>query len=153
MFPLQNRRNSLVDCARTIFRKIFWLQNSPLLPVTYKLDCFAQFPFQNYVLERSMTLLLRLIPTKFSKGYLIAELYVYFTSFSNAPRFQQSSRNNMRVQICAELLTPWAGFRITDWKMITLSTFHLLSLTPSSSTDRIPKISSWISRNVRHSVG
>ena len=86
--------------------------------------------------------------------YPMVELYVSFTSLSNAPRFHKSSRKKMRFQICAELLTPWARWRITDWKMITLSAFHFLAGTPSSSTYRITTtIFSWLSRKVRHSFG
>ena len=78
-----------------------------------------------------------LLPRDFLR-YLIAELYVYFTSFSNAPWLHKLSQNKMLFRVCAELLTPWACSRITDWKKTTLSAFHFLARTPSSSTDKMP---------------
>ena len=43
----------------------FLVSNFPLFPVTYKLDCFSQFSFQDEVRERSMMLLLCLNPKIF----------------------------------------------------------------------------------------
>ena len=67
MFTLQDWCDCLIDNACTILNKFFRLQISPLFPCTEKSDCLAQFPFQDEVLECSMTLLLGLNPTRFSQ--------------------------------------------------------------------------------------
>ena len=67
MFSLQDRSDGLVDCARTILSQFVRLQNSSLLSVTDESDVFAQFLLQDEVRERSMTLLIRLNPTRFSE--------------------------------------------------------------------------------------
>ena len=67
MFSLQNQCNGLVDRARTILSQFIRLQNYPLFPVTEKSDRLTQFTFQDKVQERSMMLLLRLNPMRFSQ--------------------------------------------------------------------------------------
>ena len=67
MLPLKNWCDCLVDHTRTILIQIVWLQDLPLPPITEELDSFAEFSFQDEVQERSMTLLLCLIPVRFSK--------------------------------------------------------------------------------------
>ena len=99
-----------------------------------------------------MTLLLDLDPTSFP-GYPVAALNVSFTGSSNAPQFQQSSRNNMRARIFLELLTPWESCMITYWETITLLELYFRSCTPSSSTDRVPKLFSQFFWMVHISVG
>ena len=67
MFSLQNQCDVIVDHARTILSQLFWLQNYPLLSVTYKSDGFAKSSFHDEVQEHSMTFLIRLIPASFTR--------------------------------------------------------------------------------------
>ena len=83
-----------------IFIQFFWLQNYPPFPVTEKLDCFAQLSFQDVFWERSMTLLLRLIPTRFSEVSYFGIIRV-FHEFIKHPRIpaiesKKYVRSNLR---------------------------------------------------------
>ena len=51
MFPLKKRCDGLVDRACTILSQFVRFQNYLLFFVIKKLDCFAQFYFQNEVLR------------------------------------------------------------------------------------------------------
>ena len=55
--------------------------------------------------ERSVTLLLRLIPAIFS-GVSHRRIVRLFHEFFRRPKIPATESNNMRLQICAELLTP-----------------------------------------------
>ena len=90
--------------------------------------------FENVRWHCSLVWILQVFPR-----YPLAELNVYFISFSNTPQFQQLSQNNMHPWICLELLTHWEHCKITDWKMITLSEFYFQARAPSSSTERVTK--------------
>ena len=66
MSPLQNRCNSLVDRACTIFSQFVRLQNYLLFSFTYRSYDPAQFSLHNKVRKRLMTFLHSLSTMKFS---------------------------------------------------------------------------------------
>ena len=138
MFSLQNQCDVLFDHDRTILCQFIWLQNSPIFLSQSNRTAWRSFTFRTRFENVRWHSSAVWIPQAFLR-YPIAKLYVSFTILSNAPRFHKLSRNNMCFQICAKLLTPCVCWRITDWKIITLSVFHFLAQTLSSYTDRIIK--------------
>ena len=123
MFSLQKWIEGLVDCSRTIRGQLFGLQ--PPSPFSLsQTNCMAlsNFPFRKMFENVQWCSSIVWLPRVFPR-YPMDELYVSFTRSSNAPKFHKSSRKKMRFQICAELVTSYARWRITDWKTITLSEF------------------------------
>ena len=88
-----------------ILIQLVWLQNSLLLPVTDKSDSFAQFSFQDEVQERSMMLLLRLIPAGFFKvsHSRIVRVFHGFVKLHTTPAIEskQYALENLRKNINA----------------------------------------------------
>ena len=68
MFSLQHLCDCLVDRDRTVLSKLVWLENSPLFLVTDESYGFVKSYFQDKIRERPMTLLLNLIPARFSEA-------------------------------------------------------------------------------------
>ena len=68
MFYIQNRYDSLVDPARTIFSQFVRLQNYPLFSFKDELYGYAKFPLQDKVRKFLMTFLRSLCSTIFSEA-------------------------------------------------------------------------------------
>ena len=86
------------------------------------------------------------------RRYPISGSYMSFMSLSKAPWFQKLSKICIRLKICVEILTPWVRCRITDWKTITLYTFHFLVQTHQVLHTGFQQIISRLSRKVCCSV-
>ena len=100
MFPLQNRCDGLIDCARMVRSQFLGLQNSPIFSVTDESYGFAQFSLQDKIRKCLMVFLRSLIPTIFSEvphGGVIRVFHEFFKlSTITQVKLKQNALSDLR---------------------------------------------------------